>query len=261
MARKLLDLADIEINGGRPWDIQVVDDRFYQRVLTQGSLGLGESYMDGWWDVDDLAGFFYRLLLVKLDRKVKVTLADFGLLIRFSLLNLQSRKRAFRIGERHYDLGNELYQPMLGKTMAYSCGYWKDATNLDDAQLAKFDLICRKMGLKAGMRVLDIGCGWGGLARYAAENYGVKVLGITVSKEQLNWVNKFSDGENVRFELRDYRDLNCQFDAIVSVGMFEHVGLKNYMQFFQTVDRLLVDRGIFLLHTIGSNKSSHINDA
>lgn len=143
---------------------------------------------------------------------------------------------------------------MLDPYMQYSCAYWKDAETLDDAQQAKLDLICRKLELEPGMRVLDIGCGWGGLAYYMAKNYRVSVVGVTISAEQQKMAQERCADLDVTILLRDYRDLHESFDRIVSVGMFEHVGPKNYATYFDVVDRNLKPDGRFLLHTIGSKK-------
>ncbi|HZP67624.1 MAG TPA: class I SAM-dependent methyltransferase, partial [Rudaea sp.] len=181
--KSLLDLAGVVVNGDAPTDIQVHNANLYARVIAHGSLGLGEAYMDGWWDADDLDGFLFRLLYARLDEQV-ATLDQAALFLRSKLVNLQRGRRAFAIGELHYDLGNDLFRAMLGKRLVYSCGYWREARNLDDAQEAKLDLVCRKLGLRPGMRVLDIGCGWGEALKFAAENYGVSGVGITVSREQ-----------------------------------------------------------------------------
>jgi cyclopropane-fatty-acyl-phospholipid synthase len=145
---------------------------------------------------------------------------------------------------------------MLDRRMAYSCGYWKDAADLDVAQEAKLDLICRKLGFRPGMRVLDIGCGWGSFAIFAAQRYRVTVMGITVSREQQHLAMERGSGLPVVFRLQDYRELRESFDAIVSIGMFEHVGVKNYRTYFETIRRCLRDDGMFLLHTIGSHASA-----
>ncbi len=250
--RELLALVDVEVGGPDPWDIEVHDPRFYQRVLATGPLGLGESYMDGWWDCEHLDVLIHRLVRGGLEEKVR----PLRLLLPVAwamLVNLQSRARAFRIGEHHYDLGNELYRRMLDKRMIYTCGYWKDAQDLDQAQEAKLDLVCRKIGLEPGMRVLDIGCGWGGFARFAAERYGAQVVGITVSREQLTLGQELSTGLEVELRYQDYRDVDEPFDRIVSLGMFEHVGPKNYRTYMGVVRRCLAEDGLFLLHTIGTN--------
>lgn len=250
-----MSLAEIEINGTQPWDLQVHNDNFYRRVLTHGSVGLGEAYMDAWWDCEALDQFFCRIVHADLEHKVR---GNWKLLLKAlaaRIVNLQSRGRAFQVGERHYDLGNDLFENMLDKRLVYSCAYWNDARTLDEAQENKLDLICRKIGLKRGMRILDIGCGWASFAKYAAEKYGATVVGITVSKEQLTLGRRLCKGLPVEIRLQDYRDINESFDRVVSVGMFEHVGYKNYETFMRCVHKCLKDDGLFLLHTIGGNES------
>lgn len=249
-----LEGTDVEINGSRPWDIQVHDERFHRRVVVGASLGLGESYMDGWWDCEQLDEMMTRVLAAGLNDRVRarITALDAA---RAVLFNLQSRHRAFTIGEKHYDIGNDLYERMLDRRMIYSCGYWKDAHTLDEAQEAKLDLSARKLGLKPGMKVLDIGCGWGGAARFIAERYGCEVVGVTVSREQVEYARLHHQGLPVDIRLQDYREVKETFDCILSIGMFEHVGAKNYDTFMATVHRLLADDGLFLLHTIGGNRS------
>ena len=257
----LFGLAGIEINGSNPWDIKVRNERFYKCAVTEVELGLGESYMDGWWDVDKLDEMIYRIVRADLQNKVKHNYKVALQLAGFWLINMQSRRRAFMIGERHYDLGNDLFRKMLDKRMNYSCAYWKDAKTLDEAQENKLDLICKKLILKPGMRVLDIGCGWGAFGKYAAEKYGVEVVGITVSKEQVELGKELCKGLPVEFRLQDYREVNEKFDKIVSVGMIEHVGYRNYRQYFEIAKRNLKDNGLFLLHTIGDIRSLKSTDA
>lgn len=261
LVKELLSLAGIEINGRNPWDIQVHDERFYKRAVTEVELGLGESYMDGWWDVEQLDEMIFRIVRADLQSKVKRNFKIAFQLAGFYLFNMQARHRAFIIGERHYDLGNDLFQNMLDKRMNYSCAYWKNATNLDEAQENKLKLICEKLYLKPGMRVLDIGCGWSAFGKYAAENYGVKVVGITVSKEQVSLGKELCKGLPVEIRLMDYRDLNEKFDRIVSVGMIEHVGYKNYRTYFKIAEKCLNEDGLFLLHTIGEVRSVKNTDA
>ncbi|MFO7874924.1 MAG: cyclopropane fatty acyl phospholipid synthase [Bacteroidales bacterium] len=259
----LLDVAGITINGEGEADIQVHNTRLYREVLRRGSLGLGEAYMDGWWDARRLDLFFYKVLRAALDEKVNARKL-LPHILKAKLLNAGRKSKAFEIGEKHYDIGNLLFEHMLDKRMVYSGGYWKDAGNLDEAQEAKLDLICRKLGLKPGMKVLDIGCGWGSFCKYAAEKYDADVIGITVSKEQVEMGNQLCKGLNVKILLQDYRTLDTDkllgkdtlFDRAVSVGMIEHVGYKNYALYMQTIRRMLHEDGIFLLQTIGGNSSS-----
>ncbi len=257
---RLLAEADVRIDGDRPWDIQVHDPRLYARVLGQGSLGLGESYMDGWWDAASLDGLLFHLLQARLDERVHGVGEIRDALIAY-LLNPQTRARSREVGERHYDLGNDLYAAMLGRRLVYSCGYWREADNLDDAQVAKLDLICRKLQLRPGMKVLDIGCGWGEALKYAAERYGVSGVGVTISKEQAEFARELCKGLPVDIRLQDYRDIDEPFDAIFSIGMFEHVGVKNYRTYFEVARRCLPDEGLFVLHSIGTNVSRHRTDA
>lgn len=258
--QELLSHADIVINGDRPWDIRVHNGRLYSRVLASGSLGLGESYMDGWWDCDQLDELFFRVLRNGLDKKVKWNWPLLWRTVASRIFNRQTRSRTFTIGEKHYDIGNDLFELMLGKSMAYSCGYWPHAKNLDEAQEAKFDLICRKLGLKRGMTLLDIGCGWGTLMRHAVRKYDVTAVGITVSKKQAELARGLCKGLPVDIRLQDYRDLKEKFDRVVSVGMFEHVGYKNYQTYMRVVHQCLKDGGLFLLHTIGSHRAKGVND-
>jgi cyclopropane-fatty-acyl-phospholipid synthase len=251
----LLSDAGVEIDGKHPWDPQIHDERLFLRFFVEGTLGLGESFMNGWWDCHSLDEFFNRVLLVGVDDRV-TSVAQIGGTLRASLFNLQKPARAFQVGQCHYDIGNELYRHMLDKRMIYSCAYWENADTLDEAQEAKLDLICRKLDLKPGMWVLDIGCGWGGMAKFAAERYGVRVTGITVSKEQARLGMELCRGLPVKILLQDYRCLKGTFDRILSVGMMEHVGYKNYKRFFRVVRNCLKDDGLFLLHTIGRNRTS-----
>jgi len=257
---ELLGRADININGSQPGDIRVNNPQFFKRVLQEGSLGLGESYMDGWWDCDRLDLFFTRVLRAGLEQQLPHHFKDTLRILGARVFNLQSRKRAWKVGKEHYDLGNDLFSRMLDPAMQYSCGYWKTADNLVDAQQAKLKLICDKLALEPGMTLLDIGCGWGGLAEYAARHYGVSVHGVTISAEQQKMAQERCQGLDVNIRLQDYRDLDEQFDRIVSVGMFEHVGPKNYATYFEVVDRNLKPDGLFLLHTIGSRTTSNSVD-
>lgn len=259
---ELFGFADIQINGDRPHDIRVHDPRVFDAILSRWSLGLGESYMDGWWDCQRLDEMVARLLAADLNNQVTglARLRTVSEVLRAKLLNLQSQARAFQVGEEHYDLGNDLFERMLDPRMIYSCAYWEHAMNLTQAQEHKLDMICRKLNLRQGERLLDIGCGWGGLAEFAAKHYGVSVLGVTISKEQQAFAQKRCHGLPVEISLSDYRDLDQSFDKIVSVGMFEHVGEKNYPVYFETARRLLADEGLFLLHTIGSDVTTQATD-
>jgi len=257
---KLLGKAGVKINGPEFFDMQVFNENLYSCILSSGSLGLGESYMSGWWDVPKLDQFFYKVLSANLDKEFSFSPGIILAYLKSLIFNLQSIHRAFIVGKKHYDIGNDLYELMLGKTLAYSCGYWDKANNLDDAQKAKFDLICRKIKLKKGDNILDIGCGWGGFLKFVAENYGAKGVGITVSKEQVEFAKEFCKNLPIEIKMGDYRTISGKFDYIISVGMFEHVGLKNCRTFMLKTKELLKDNGLLLLHTIGANESSLISD-
>ncbi len=260
IARQLLGLAGIAIDGDQPWDIRVHDERLYSRVLRDGTLGLGESYMDGWWDCPAVDQFIDRIVRANLQNKVKGHWKLAAHVLRSRLFNAQSRGRAFQVGERHYDLGNDLYRAMLDRRLCYTCAYWKDARTLDEAQEAKLDLVCRKIGLREGMSVLELGCGWGSFARYAAEKYGARVTGVTVSREQVELGGELCRGLPVTLELKDYREVSGLYDRVVSIGILEHVGCRNYRTYMEVVDRCLNDDGIALVHTIGQNLSTAAGD-
>lgn len=261
IVEELLSSADVAINGNRACDIKVHNPALFKRILQEGSLGFGESYMDGWWDCERLDVLFTRILQAGVDERLPKNLSDIARIAYARLFNRQSRKRAWQVGKEHYDIGNDLFRAMLDPYMQYSCGYWKDADTLEQAQQAKLKMICEKLQLKPGMSLLDIGCGWGGLAQYAAENYGVSVYGVTISAEQQKLAQERCQGLDVEIQLQDYRDLDRQFDRIVSVGMFEHVGPKNYDTYFRVAARNLKPDGLFLLHTIGANQTNLHVDA
>ncbi len=256
---KLLEPAGISINGTNAWDIRVHDNRLFQRMLAHGNLGFGEAYMDGWWDCDAIDELFFRILHNRINKKI----ATFGLLassIAGRIFNFQIPSRAFTVGERHYNTGNDLFTAMLDPGMNYSCAYWENCNNLEEAQQNKLRLIFDKLRLEPGMHVLDIGCGWGGAAIYAVKHYGVKVTGITVSSKQAKLAQVFCRDLPVSIKLCDYRDLNDKYDRVYSIGMFEHVGHKNYRRYFKVIDRCLSPKGLCLLHTIGGNEAATCTD-
>jgi cyclopropane-fatty-acyl-phospholipid synthase len=251
----LLAGAAVAIDGPQPWDIQVRDERLFVRVLRERNLGLGEAYMDGWWDCPRLDEFFYRVLKCGADVKVR---GNWPHLLRYLpgiLFNLQSRGRSRIIAEHHYDLDNHLFLSFLDPYNQYSCAYFKETDDLEQAQRNKLELICRKIELSPTDHVLDIGCGWGGFAKYAAKHYGCKVTAVNISKEQLRYAVALCKGLPVEFLDCDYREIRGVFDKIVSIGMFEHVGSKNCRKFMEIVQASLANGGVFLLHTIGANES------
>jgi cyclopropane-fatty-acyl-phospholipid synthase len=259
--REILALADVALNGADPWDLRVHDERFYQRVLSYGSMGLGESYMDGWWDVPQLDEFFSKVQKADLHGKVRDP-SVFWLAAKGRFFNRQTRLASTKVAREHYDLGNDLYRAMLDKNMQYTCAYWKDAKDLDQAQENKLRLICRKLYLRPGMKVLELGCGFGGLSRLLAKEYGCEVVSYNISREQMKFAREFCAGLPVRFEEKDYREAirEPRFDRVVAIGLCEHIGPKNHRSFLELARSKLKDGGLFLLHTIGGNKSRTSTD-
>ncbi len=257
---RLLDHAGIELNGPAVHDLQVHDDRFFDRVVRDRELGMGESYQDGWWSAERLDELLVKVLEARLRLKIRTSPQLMALAARAAVTNRQTVSRAARNASAHYDIGNDLYERMLDKRMIYSCGYWAEATDLDAAQEAKLELICAKLHLEPGMRVLDIGCGWGGLAQYAAERHGVHVTGVSPAAEQVAVARERCRGLDVEIRQCDFRQITGRYDRIVSVGMLEHVGPRNFQAFFDVNDRLLTDDGLLLHHTIGSNVSKNHTD-
>lgn len=258
--KTLLKAADIKLNGTQPWDIQVNDERLYKRILRHRELGFAEAYMDGWWDCKQIDELVARLLGTDFRSSLKISpeLVWYGLISLAT--NRQNIVRAKANASHHYNIGNDLYSRMLDKRMIYSCGYWKEAGNLDDAQTAKLDLICRKLHLKKDMKLLDIGCGWGGFSAYAAENYGVEVTGISPASEQVKLARVRTKHLPVKILQTDYRKVSGRFDRIVSIGMLEHVGKKNYQTFFDKCHELLKPDGLMLHHMIGHHFTTMTDD-
>ncbi len=252
LVKELLLMGGITVNGPNPWDIMVHDDRVYSALLKEGSLGLGESYMAGWWDCKQINQLIARLLKADVERHARQNLKFLLRILLGKFINFQNRQRALEVGKVHYDIDPDLYQRMLDSEMNYSCGYWKEAKSLEEAQKAKLELSCRKLKLEPGMRVLDVGCGFGAFAKYAAKNYRVEVVGVTISKQQAEWAKEHCRSYPVDIRFQDYRDVDEQFDRVISIGMFEHVGNMNYKKYMETVHRNLTDNGLFLLHTIGT---------
>ena len=262
---QLLAQADIKIGGTRPHDIAIHNPAVYGRVLKDQELGLGESYMDGWWDSPQLDECIARLLSADVASRMKVSpsVVASGVkhVVASSLTNRQSVKHAKKNAEHHYNIGNDLYEAMLDTRMIYSCGYWKGAKTLDQAQENKLDLICRKLDIQPGMTVLDIGCGWGGFSEFVARTYGATVTGISPASEQVKCATQRTKGLDVTILQKDYRDMTGSFDRIVSIGMLEHVGVKNYPTFFKKCHELLAPGGMMLHHTIGGNHPYNAREA
>jgi len=259
LVNKLLSLADIKINGNRDWDIQIDNEDFYTRVIKKPSLGLGESFMDGWWHCKSLDQLFTRILSARLDQKLQHHLGLLLDALSTRLFNYQSKDRSRKVAEIHYNLDNNLYRKMLGPSMAYTCAYYKDTEELDAAQYAKYDLVCKKLQLKPGDKVLELGCGWGGFAHYATTNYQCEMTCVNISREQVKFAQEHCKDLPVNFHLCDYRDdstynnSGISYDKVVSIGLCEHVGVKNYKDFMKVAHRNMKHGALFLLHTIGSN--------
>jgi cyclopropane-fatty-acyl-phospholipid synthase len=252
---RILHDAGITLQGENDWDIQVHDERFYNRVLLKWSLGFGESYMDGWWDTKALDQLVCKLYITNTENKNNNLPSIFDM-CKARLINQQSKNRAHKVAHVHYDLGNDMYAMMLGNTMQYTCAYWKQAKTLDEAQVNKLDLICRKLHLQKGEKVLELGCGWGGFAQFAAENYGVEVDAYNISKEQVQYAKNRTKGLPVTIHLADYRDAKGSYDKVAAIGLCEHVGYKNYASLMEVAHRCLRKHGLFLLHSIASNVST-----
>ncbi len=257
----LLEKAGITIGGNNPWDIQVYNENIYKRLLTEGNLGAGESYMDKWWDCKALDKCLEKVIRAKIHTYVKENWKIVWHVLKSKIFNMQTINRAFQVGKQHYDIGNDLYSAMLDKRMLYTCGYWKNANNLDDAQEAKLDLVCRKVGLEPGMKVLEFGCGFGAFAKFAAEKYGAQVTGLTVSEEQVKLGKDLCKGLPVEIRLEDYRNISGEYDRVISIGVMEHVGYKNYRTYMKRVHQNLKKDGVAFIHTIGSNYSYTTSNA
>lgn len=253
--RDLFAKAGITFNGTNPWDPQVHDDRLYARIAAQGSLGMGEAYMDGDWDCAALDQFFDRVISAHLGDELGFTIPLALLVVSAHIQNRQNVRRAKKVADIHYDLPVDIFEATFDKRLTASCGYWRNATNLDDAQEAKLDLVCRKIRLEKGNKVLDIGCGWGSFMGFAAERYGADCVGVTVSRVQQDYTMRRYASLPVKSLVEDYRNFSGpKVDHVISIGMFEHVGAKNYRTYFECARRYMKEDGLFLLHTIWENE-------
>lgn len=257
--RDVLYRSGISIGGNSAGDIRVNDERLFDRVMAEGSLGLGESYMDGWWDADRLDVFFTKILRSRADELVR-TRHQVLLYLKSKLVNMQTRSKSRRVAEKHYNLGNAFYEDMLGPDMHYTCAYWENAQTLEEAQNAKCELVCRKLMLEPGESILELGCGWGGFAEYAARNYGCRVTAYNIAQEQVKFARQRCKDLDVEIVLGDYRNAVGRYDKIVSIGMLEHVGPKNYRTAMQIAERCLKDNGLFVMHSIGRDTSDVTTD-
>jgi len=241
--------------------MRLTDPKLYRTLVFNSELAAGEAYMEGTLRFEDGSSLRDFLTLFSINR---LALGSYPIQKALRAIKMRFRKRqqsnvkgeAQRNVAHHYDLGNEFYKLFLDEHMLYSCAYFREPQEtLEQAQRNKLRLLAAKLCLRPGMKVLDIGCGWGDLALYLAQLEDVEVLGVTLSKEQQALATQRAkdaglDGR-VRFELRDYRDVNEPFDRIVSVGMFEHVGVHHYDEFFKKLNALMPDDGVAVLHSIG----------
>lgn len=248
----LMSRVGIQLGGPRPWDVRVTGHEVYEHALAGDVLALGQDYVAGRWECPSVDELIARLATADLSSSLSSWWPAVRAKVGHWFSDGGSRVGARHVAEVHYDLPLQLYRAMLDRRMTYSCAYWAHAADLDAAQEAKLDLVCRKLGLRPGMRVLDIGCGWGSLIKFAAETYRVECVGITVSKEQAAYAEESCRGLPVEVRLQDYRDLSGRFDRIASIGMLEHVGAAHYRDFFRIAGEHLADDGLFLLHCIGS---------
>ena len=258
--REAFATVGVTVDGDKPWDIQVNNPKLYSRIVGGGALAFGEAYMDGWWDCKAVDEFLHRVLYHRLDKKLPRDFNTAFYFLKAKFKNMQTTVRSKEVVHKHYNIGNELFEKMLDSRMMYSCGYWQTATTLEEAQEAKLELICRKLKLEKGMRLLEIGCGWGGFAKYATQNYGVSVVGITISKPQADLARENNKGLPVEIRVQDYRDVDEKFERIVSIGMLEHVGYRNFRQYMEVAAKNLTADGIFLIHSIGGNYDAKTTD-
>jgi cyclopropane-fatty-acyl-phospholipid synthase len=259
---QLLAAADIHLNGSRPWDIQINNPLTLGRIMRDGSLGMGESYMDGWWDCQAIDQMMTRAVRARLHEHLGTPRAHVQSWFGQWAKRLPS-SNARIVGRAQYDLNNQLFCAMLDSSMSHSSAYWEEgATTLEQAQEAKMEMVCRKLQLKPGMRLLDIGCGWGSFMRYAAKHYGVTALGLTTSKEQMALGQSMNQDLPVQFEHTDIQHFNTnsrsQFDCVVSLGMLNTPVLAANNALFSTARRSLKKDGLFLLETMGNNQRGQL---
>ncbi len=248
-------------DGRQTWGLQISDSAVRRRIQRLGIVALGETYEQGHWQCDNLEDFMYQVFT---GSPLTLSLAAWSKLLLAALdqrlFNRQNGRGAFNIGLKHYDLGNDLFRCMLDSSMTYTSGYWAHATTLDEAQKAKLDLICRKLNLRPGQRVLDIGCGWGNFAHFAATNYGAHVTGLTVSQEQARFAQERCRDLPVEIRLQDYRTFRESFDHVVSIEMIEAVGRKNLPAYFKTIDSVLKNDGLAVVQVISGDTLSSTSD-
>lgn len=255
-----LEDAGIHVNGPASHDIRVHDKRFYWRTLAHGSLGFGEAFMDGWWSCEDLEEMVFRLIRSEVRRRAYRHPGAVALEWLNRIRNDQNRRRSLRAPRRHYDFDNEMFQAFLGRYMNYSCGYYAGTGDLDEAQILKMDIICRKLDLQPGEHLLDVGGGWGEFALYAAKHYGVHVTSVNISEEQMRFARRRCAGYDVDVVRSDYRDIAGQYDKVAAIAMFPHVGHRNHRTFMQAMYRALKPGGTFLIESTMNTATTTAGD-
>ena len=260
--RDLFSQVEIEVNGSNPWDPQVHNPAAYNMMVSRGSVGLGETYMHGYWDCEQLDQFFARVTSVDLRKLIPVNFPTVSLAVGAYLKNRQLPKAAWEVGRMHYDLPDEVWEATLDSAMTGSCAYYRNPTDtLEEAQLNKCRMTLDKVGLKSGHSLLDIGVGWAAFSGLAAQEYGAHPIGITVSEGQKAYIHKrYGEAIDVRVNPWQETELREPVDCIVSAEMFEHVGSDNYRSFFEFCRRSIKEDGLMNLHTIVRHTpSKHID--
>ena len=245
-------------------DIIVNNKIMFEKIASNGEVGLADSYIDGDWDSNNLEKIFYELLSKKklFTTQIKKQSLNFIFMEVKALIKNRIQNNSIKSSKHNVDftynkIGLDLYEKMLGKSMAYTCAYFnKPGMTLDQAQYAKMDLIAKKLDLKPGMHILEIGCGWGVMGNYLCNKYNIFIDGVTLSEEQYKYYKNNCTHPRLTIQIKDYRNIigKNKYDRIYSVGCFEHIGRKNYKQYYDKCYELLKTNGIMLIHTIGTNK-------
>lgn len=257
---KRLAEAGIVVGGHRAWDLQVKNKDCFWKMIREGNLGMGETYMKGWWNAKKLDELFFRLLKADTDTKPPWQWTHKLSSIPSLIVNMQTVARSKVVAEKHYNFGTEFFRSFLDPYMQYSCAVFEHHDNLAKAQERKMGLICKKINLQPNDHLLDVGCGWGGLMKFASQRTGCNATGINISKDQIMFAKEFCKDLPIDFQEMDYRKTTGKYSKAVSVGMFEHVGSKNHRTFMETIHKSLDDNGVFLLQTIGANEHQIASD-